>query len=75
MEGNLVEQYQDEAIEAFSRMLRHVSKVGGALSVLFHPGLYCNPEFPETAGLYDRLLSAIARERAVAISCRDLLNT
>jgi len=75
MESNLVEQYQGGAVEAFSSMLRHVSKVGGALSVLFHPGLYCNPEFPETAGLYDHLLAAIARERAVAISCRDLLNT
>ena len=46
MEGNLVEQYQDEAVGAFTRMLRHVSKVGGALSVSFIPACIAILNFP-----------------------------
>ena len=75
MEGTLIDQYQEKAFEAFSRILHHVSKVGGALSVLFHPGLYCNPEFPRAWGLYDKMLAAGAEGQAIGISCRDLMTS
>jgi hypothetical protein len=73
MEGTLIDQYQEQAIKAFSRMLDHLSKVGGALSVLFHPGLYCNPEFPRAWGLYDKILAAGAEAQTTGVSSRDLM--
>lgn len=40
----------------FETMYRHLVRVGGVVSVLFHPGNYANPEFPEMAGVYDAVL-------------------
>jgi hypothetical protein len=59
MDSALLEQYPDDPTEAFRRLLDHLSVVGGALSLLFHPGMFHNPEFPETAGLYRRLLGVV----------------
>lgn len=56
MEGALVEQHPLDPVNTFERHISHIKKVGGAISLLFHPGQFNNPEFKETLGLYIRLL-------------------
>jgi hypothetical protein len=62
MDGVLSSQYGGEAGASLERLLRHLTRVGGALSVIFHPDAFYNPEFPEMLGLYEKML----------VACRDL---
>ena len=55
-------KYKEDAILAFRRLARHLSLIGGALSVVVHPGGFYNPELPQMQGLYHKML----------ITCRDL---
>ncbi len=66
MEATLLSQYGDGAVDAFERMLRHLKQVGGAVSMVVHPGMFFNPEFPETRGFYHRLLIVCRRLGAVS---------
>jgi hypothetical protein len=72
MEGALVEQYPSDPVEAFERHLSHIAVVGGAVSLLFHPGQFHNPEYPETLGLYRRLLGCARHMGARSINACDL---
>jgi len=71
MEGALVGQYSVDPAGAFERHLRHIVEVGGALSLLFHPGQFHNPEFPETLGLYRRLLGLAKRYNVRSMNVCD----
>jgi hypothetical protein len=71
MEGTLVKQYPSDPVEAFERHLSHIAVVGGAVSLLFHPGQFNNPEYPETLGLYRRLLGRARRLGARSVNVRD----
>ncbi len=64
IESTLINQYPRDPVKVFHRLLAHISRIGGAISLLFHPGLFFNPEFPETRGLYRRLLG-VARQLGV----------
>ncbi|KPL18327.1 MAG: hypothetical protein AMJ92_08530 [candidate division Zixibacteria bacterium SM23_81] len=55
-EGSLLQQYPRDPISAFQKILVHLSRLGGALSILIHPGHFFNPEFPQYLGLYRRIL-------------------
>lgn len=70
-EGALVEQYAVDPVSAFERHLQHISVVGGALSLLFHPGQFHNPEHPETIGLYRSLLGLARRYGARSMNVGD----
>lgn len=72
MEGALVEQYPGNPVDAFERHLSHIAVVGGAVSLLFHPGQFHNPEYPETLGLYRRLLSCARHLGARSVNAHDL---
>lgn len=72
MEAALVEQYPANPAEAFERHLRHIAVVGGAVSLLFHPGQFHNPEHPNTLGLYRRLLGSARLMGARSVNVRDL---
>jgi hypothetical protein len=61
MDAELAAAGPEPAVITFAALLRHLSAVGGALSLLFHPGQFHNPEYPETRGLYRRLLG-VARD-------------
>jgi hypothetical protein len=61
MDTTLIEQYPDDPVGAFRRLLGHIGRVGGAVSLLFHPGVFHNPEEPQAMHLYRRLL-AVARD-------------
>lgn len=71
MEGALVEQYPADPTEVFAQHLRHIAVVGGAVSLLFHPGQFHNPEHPETLGLYRRLLGRARLLGARSVNVRD----
>ena len=66
MDATLQSQYPDKPWEAFGRLLEHLSRVGGALSLIFHPGQFHNPEFPSMVGLYHRILLECRRRGAVS---------
>ena len=72
MDGTLVSQYPGSPISAFSRLLSHLGRVGGGLSLLVHPGLFFNPEFPEMLSLYHRLLIEARQVGARSITARRL---
>jgi len=56
MDGVLSLQYGDGAIAAFERILKHLACVGGAVSVLCHPDMFYNPDYPNMIGLYENML-------------------
>jgi hypothetical protein len=71
MEGVLLEQYPLEPQAAFERHLRHISEVGGAISLLFHPGQFNNPECKNMLGLYYRLLKLAHSYGARSMNASD----
>ena len=71
MEGALLECYPNSPDDAFERHLQHISIVGGALSLLFHPGQFHNPEYPEIIGLYRRLLGKAKLLGARTLNAND----
>jgi len=54
MEANLA--VEEDGFLSFKNLFEHLEKVGGVMSVLFHPGTFANPERPDLAGLYARIL-------------------
>lgn len=72
MDETIVRQYAESAIQAFSRLLFHLSRIGGGLSLLIHPGLFFNPEFPEMLGLYHELLIEARQLNARSITATRL---
>jgi len=73
IESTLVDQFPRDPVNAFKQLLTHISRIGGAVSLLIHPGLFFNPEFPETRGLYRRLLG-VARQMSAQSSPGPDLN-
>ena len=53
MDANLVEG--EDGYLSFKNLFGHLQKVGGVISVLFHPGTFANPERPDLQGLYLRI--------------------
>jgi len=62
MDAVLAQQYGHDAVRIFTQHIYHLSRIGGALSLLFHPGQFFNPEHKHMLGVYHQLL----------MSCRDL---
>lgn len=72
MDQSVVRQYGDNAIKKFSEMLLHLSKIGGAMSVLFHPGVFFNPEIPDMRGVYHEMLIECRQIGAVSKTAKEL---
>jgi hypothetical protein len=66
MDANLLEG--EDGYLSFKKLFEHLEKIGGIISVLFHPGTFTNPERPDLQGLYLRIL-----ELANQACARDLL--
>jgi hypothetical protein len=73
METTLLEQYGSRYSHAFERMLRHLKMIGGAISLVIHPGMFFNPEFPEALGFYHNILKTCRDLSAVSYTASDLL--
>lgn len=57
-----------DGLAPFKRLLLHLETMGGVLSVLVHPGMNENPEYPTLAGVYEGML-----DLARSTGCRSLL--
>lgn len=73
MDGALDTEWGDRSVDVFVEMLDHVRCVGGAISLLTHPGTIDNPERPGMRGVYARLLSAGADAGARGVPCSEFL--
>ncbi len=60
-EASLVEEFPTDPVAGFQEMMKHLTRLGGALSILIHPGHFFNPEFPQYLGLYRRILGTAKR--------------
>ncbi len=73
MDEVLINQYPENPVGAFRRLVTHISRVGGAISLLFHPGVFYNPEFPEAKTIYRQLLGVARDLRARGTTALSLL--
>ncbi len=73
MDSALVGQYGEDPIGGCKKLLAHLASVGGALSILFHPGVLANPEFPELLGLYSGILKAASTYTSQGIPAVSLV--
>ncbi|UCD16729.1 MAG: hypothetical protein JSV44_09750 [Candidatus Zixiibacteriota bacterium] len=62
MDTTLVDQYGEKSLARFRYLMNHLGCIGGALSLIFHPGNFHNPELRRMLGIYHKLL----------IECRQL---
>lgn len=74
LEATLVGQYGSDAIRQFSRTLKHLGSVGGALTLLYHPGVFFNPEHRDHLGLYHKMLMECRDQGAVSRTARSLVD-
>ncbi len=74
MDATIVRQYGHDALKVFSAMMHHLSRIGGAMTVLFHPGAFYNPEFPEMIGIYHNILMESRRLRARSLTAVEMIN-
>lgn len=71
MDANLSEG--EDGYLNFKSLFEHLEKIGGVMSVLFHPGTFANPERPDLDGLYLRILKLASEARARHLMPSDIL--
>ena len=74
MDTTIVRQYGQDALKVFSAMMHHLSRIGGAMTVLFHPGAFYNPEFPEMIGIYHNILMESRRLKARSLTAAEMID-
>lgn len=74
MDAVLVRQYGCESINKFSQLLNHLKCVGGALSVIFHPGQFFNPEHKQMLDVYHKMLIECRQLGALSKTARSLVD-
>jgi hypothetical protein len=74
MDATLLDQYKDEAVNRFDLWLKHFHQIGGAISMIFHPGFFFNPEFPKRLGLYHKLLQICRKYEAGAQTASSFID-
>ena len=74
MDAVLVKQYGKKAIPMFSKLIHHLSHIGGALSVVFHPGQFHNPEHKQMLDIYHKMLIECHNVGAVSKTARSLVD-
>jgi len=52
-------RWPDDPLTGMMTWVRHISRIGGCVSLLFHPGFLGNPEFQPDPGFYSRILEAL----------------
>ena len=73
MDVVLTKQYPNNQLETVRRMLLHLGQIGGCLTLNFHTGRISNPEFPESVGVYEKILKAAGRIGVRGMSASALL--
>jgi hypothetical protein len=73
MDSALLSECGNDAAFVVTEMLDHLGAVGGIITLLFHPGIFRNPEVPKYLGLYERLLSEARRRDMRSLLPRDIV--
>lgn len=60
-------------ITNFTKTVKHLSKIGGVVSLLFHPGQFYNIEDPKMDGNYYRILKIFQEFKAKSVSPNFLI--
>ncbi|RKX28682.1 MAG: hypothetical protein DRP47_03740 [Candidatus Zixiibacteriota bacterium] len=74
MEAALIKQHGADAVNFVERQLQHLSCIGGALTILVHPGQFFNPEHRQMLGIYHELLKVCRRMGAITHTARSLVD-
>nr|MBN2276733.1 hypothetical protein [candidate division Zixibacteria bacterium] len=74
MDAVLVRQYGDKAVNKFSELVSHLSRIGGALTLIFHPGQFFNPEYGQMLGIYHKILIACRQSGIRSRTARSLVD-
>ncbi len=74
MDDGLVGEFGADSVAAIEKHLKHLKCVGGAFTILFHPGNFANPEHPRTLGIYHEILKASHRAEADFLTARSLVD-
>ncbi|MCK5125800.1 MAG: hypothetical protein KAR42_06055 [candidate division Zixibacteria bacterium] len=73
MEDILLSQYPDSSVNHFEQLLQHMKQIGGALSLVIHPGMLRNPEHPQCRDFYYNFLRVCCRRGAVSKTPNQLV--
>ena len=73
MDSAVAFQFGTDFETAIDSMVHHLSVVGGTFSLLFHPGMFANPEHPETMEMYEQVLEIFQRYGAVSMTPLSIL--
>ncbi|HJQ57911.1 MAG TPA: polysaccharide biosynthesis C-terminal domain-containing protein [Vineibacter sp.] len=71
MDSSLAEG--EDGYQSFKDLFGHLEKIGGVISLLFHPGTFANPERPDLKGLYLRILEFATEARARNLMPSDIM--
>jgi O-antigen/teichoic acid export membrane protein len=63
----------EDGFLSFKSLFGHLEKIGGVISVLFHPGTFANPERQDLEGLYLRILEFANEARARNLMPSDIV--
>jgi hypothetical protein len=74
MDNTILNQYRHDAVDAFKRLLGHIKHIGGALTLVVHPGGFHNPEHKEMLGFYHKILIECRQLGAVSKSALSLID-
>lgn len=74
MESTLVGQYGAEAVDVVKRHMQHLSRIGGALTIVVHPGQFFNPEHRQMLGIYHELLKVFRLLGATSRTARSMVD-
>lgn len=72
MDGPLLAE--EDPLGRFAALVHHLGRVGGALSLLFHPGVFDNPELPDARFLYRELLEVARLEGAESCTALEMVS-
>ena len=73
MDSAVALQFGTDFETAIDSLVHHLSVVGGTFSLLFHPGMFANPEHPETMEMYEQILEIFQRYGAVSMTPLSIL--
>jgi len=66
-------RWPDDPLAGMMNWVRHIGRIGGSISLLFHPGFLSNPEFQPDPEFYIRILEALRAAKVRQISTKQML--
>lgn len=73
MDSCITNNFGESSVAEIERHISHLNVVGGAFTLLFHPGRHENKEFPESVGMYEKLLALFKKYNAKSTLPSEML--